>query len=281
MKIGMTAGAYHPDLRVFLEEIKILKKHGFDCIDYQGFLETTAELFELSDEAFDAYLLEQKRMLAEVGLSISQVHGPWRWPAQDATEEDRAERFEKMAKALRGTAVLGCRYFVIHNLMPYGRVDEDRDVVMSINRSFFAALAEVAQQHGVVICLENMPFADQYLARPRDMLAFVKELNHDSIRMCLDTGHCTRVGVSAAEAVRLLGTEYLRVMHVHDNDGEKDRHWYPFEGKTDWRAFAEALREIGFDGTLSIESKVEKGLSLEQYDLEIRKLANCARNILA
>ena len=111
MKIGMTAGKYSPDLRMFLQEIEILKKNGFDCIDYQGFVDTTTALFALSDAEFDAYLSEQKRMLDEVGLAVSQVHGPWRWPSQDATEEDRAERFENYKSSLREKAVI--RYFFV------------------------------------------------------------------------------------------------------------------------------------------------------------------------
>ena len=63
MKIGMTAGCYHPDPSVFENELKELKAIGFDCIDYQGFINTETDLFALPSGEFDAYVLSCKEIL--------------------------------------------------------------------------------------------------------------------------------------------------------------------------------------------------------------------------
>jgi sugar phosphate isomerase/epimerase len=75
--------------------------------------------------------------------------------------------------------------------------------------------------------------------------------------------------------VRLLGS-YLAVLHVHDNDGERDRHWLPGLGIVDWEAFMHALVEIGFEGTLSLEIgyRYFKELETNEYFAKISEAVN-------
>ena len=190
---------------------------------------------------------------------------------RDETEEDRAERFEKMAKSIRGTAMLGCRNMVIHNIMPQGHKDTDPAYVKEINREFFGRLCQVAKEYDVVINLENMPFLKQCLAKPEDTLAFIKSMDTPYMRMCLDTGHCLVWGIRPGDAVRLIGKEYLSTLHVHDNDGTRDLHWLPGTGVGDWEDFTASLQEIGFDGTLSLETFV-KNAPEEEREAREREL---------
>ena len=180
-----------------------------------------------------------------------------------------------MSRAIRGTALLGCRNFVIHPIMPWGRVDADPKVTHAVNLDFMGRLCQTAAAYGVTVCLENMPFTQQSLATPEAYLKFVRELDLNNFSICLDTGHCTMHGVKPGEAVRMLGRDMLRVLHVHDNDGERDRHWYPYRGVIDWDDFGAALREIGFDGTLSLEANVITGRERELYGLARRLTGVC------
>ena len=43
-------------------------------------------------------------------------------------------------------------------------------------------------------------------------------------------------------------------MHLHNNDGVDDLHWFLEQGKMDVPAVAKALQEMGFDGVLTVES---------------------------
>ena len=279
MKLGMTAGVFTGNPADFEGELKQLKAIGFDCIDYQGFINTQTPLFEMSETEFKYYLTEQKRMVFATGLEIGQVHGPWRSPIYDSTEEERNERFEKMSKAVRGTAILGCDRMVLHNIMPQGKIDEDEAFVKAINRDFFLRLCEVGSENGVVICLENMPYSGQCLARPRQTLDFVRSLNSEWLRVCLDTGHCAVLGISAGDAARSIGKDYLWALHVHDNDGCRDLHLAPKDGVLDWKDFGNALREICFEGTLSLETKIPKTLDTDGREAMLRDLYRQAREI--
>jgi hypothetical protein len=43
-------------------------------------------------------------------------------------------------------------------------------------------------------------------------------------------------------------------MHLHNNDGVEDVHWFLEQGEMDIPAVARALKEIGFEGVLTVES---------------------------
>ena len=88
----------------------------------------------------------------------------------------------------------------------------------------------------------------------------MKEFDSPFFRVCLDTGHAAVLGLSPADSVRLVGREYLTCLHIHDNDGVRDLHWVPYRGVIDWADFSLALHEIGYKGTLSLETNVSKKL---------------------
>ena len=273
MKIGIEDAPY---IRRYGEEkgYEYLKNLGYDCVDYQKFVKTEIPLFECSETEFDSAVVRDRKIIEAAGLEVFQAHAPWRWPAPDATEEDRAERFEKMSKSIRGTALLGCRYFVIHPLMPWGggSYGPDLQKYRELNLDFMRKLCSVAEKNDVVICFENMPMKNLPLSTPAASLDFVKEVDHPNFKMCLDTGHCTVHGIQPAEAVRLLGKDMLRTLHVHDNDGNQDLHWVPFTGVVDWDDFSKALQEIGFDSCLSIETSPPKKFTGEVLELQDRSL---------
>ena len=255
MKTGIEASAYF-DRNDPVTSLLRMKSHGYDCADF-GLADTSDPLYSLSGEVLEKETARLKNAFAEAGIAISQVHGPWRWPPQDATEEDRAERFEKMVCCLTLTRLLGCENFVIHPIMPFGWGGDRPDEFHALNLDFFTRLGKEAKREGVTICLENMPMPDLPLARHDQLLAFLKELDPSVFAICLDTGHSVICGVQPGKAVREIGKDLLRVLHVHDNDGRRDLHQLPGEGVIDWEDFGKALAEIGFEGTVSLETSVK------------------------
>ena len=256
MKIGIESAGYieHYGLR---EGLRRMKAQGYETLDYQTLADTETSLYTCSEAEYTKKLIEVRNECAAAGIEISQTHGPWRWPPQDYTEEQRAERFEKMVKAIRGTAILGCPYMVIHSILPFGDdKDPDPERLWSMNYEFMGRLADAGREYGVIVCHENMPMLALSNSTPEAILKFVRTLNHPNFKICLDTGHCAVFGLSVGDAVRMTGKELLRVLHVHDNDGHGDRHWLPYTGVIDWDDFSNALEEIGFEGSLSLETHI-------------------------
>ena len=253
MKLGITNWDY---IKVYpvAEAYLIMKSHGYDFADYQQFINTESEFFKSPVAEFEKNIIEEKKIASDAGIIFSQAHGPWRHPTRDFEPADRKERMESMKKSIYGTAALDCKNWVIHPLMPYGSNSPDHpEEVMEINRIFFSEICDYAKTLGITVCFENMPFTKLPLSSVEQIVSFVRELNRDNFKVCLDTGHCLVWGQQPAVAARLIGKELLTVLHIHDNDGTADRHHRPGEGVANWNAFASALREIGYTGVCSLE----------------------------
>ena len=265
MKIGIVSSSYFRYGDDFVAGMKKIKSLGYDCIDYGIVGQVDSELCKLPQAEFEQYFLDTKKAAEEIGIELHQAHGPWRYPPQDATEEDRAERFEKMCRSIEATAILGIKNWIIHPIMPFGCWENpDPEAFYALNFDFFSRLVKVAEKHGVVINFENMPFPALTLSRPQEIVDFVKAIDSPNMKVCLDTGHCIVCKEDLAESVKAVGKDYLATLHVHDNRGKgQDEHFLPMFGAKDWRDyshadmfmnFAKALKEIGFDGVLSIET---------------------------
>ena len=264
----------------FEKGLRRIAELGFECVDYQGFANTEQPLFQRNDSDFEKELKRQRAFIESLGLTVCQTHGPWRFPPRDVTPEDRAERFGKMSRAIVGTALLGCQDFVIHPIMPFG-CDEGMHTseMWEMNVDFLGRLVEVGRQNGVYVDVENMPFRLLSTSTPEATLRLVKMIASPWCKVCLDTGHSLVMGVQAGIAVRQIGKEYLRTLHVHDNNWEGDFHWLPYTGKTDWDAFSHALREIGFTGVMSLETGIPAQIPEELAPLQQQSLVQMARRL--
>ena len=93
--------------------------------------------------------------------------------------------------------------------------------------------------------------------------------------MLFRSGHSNFCGEKPADAVRLVGGEYLGSLHVHDNDGKADQHLRPGFGNIDWVDFSNALAEIGFEGSVNFETSVPASIpNGEERDAQEIELAN-------
>ncbi len=228
-----------------------MKMDGYDFADFQGLVDTETPLFAENDSGFERILREERARAQEAGIAFSQTHSPWRYPPKDFLPEDRAERKEKMLRSIYGTAILGSPYMAIHPVMPFGADnDPEPQRFWDMNLEFMSALLLFAKEQNVVLCLENMPMRRLSLSTPEQIGRFVRELDSEQIKMCLDIGHCNVFGISPAQAFTE-EKDLIRILHIHDNDGSGDQHLLPGDGNIDWVAFKASLS--CYEGVLSME----------------------------
>ena len=247
MKIGSAVGPF----TCFGEErYKKMKEYGFDYADYA----ISGDLGGMTEEEYEAKILAEKALADEAGVTIHQIHGHWRYPPHDETEALREERAVMMRRSIRLAALIGCKNWVIHPMMPFGPNDDGfrYDEFLKINFDFFRALLPYAKEHDVTICFENMPMKHLLISTTEKTLEFIREINDEHFKLCLDTGHEAIFG-NVGDAVRLAG-KALQVFHIHDNSGKRDDHWFPGMGVIDWKDFMAAVKEIEYDGVLSLEA---------------------------
>ena len=251
LKIGITNTSY--GVYGFEDAVDKISSHGYDCVDYQGFINIETDFFKLTDDEFKKELLSQKILLNSHGLEVSQAHAPWRTP-KDSDPDERKRWLLAMKKSIRGTHTLGCSRFIVHPLMPYMYTAEHADEVWTMNEEFFAELSDYAKDYDVTVCLENMPFQNFPISTAEHCVKMVDKLGKDNLKICLDTGHAAIFeGSNVAKAVKTIGHR-LEALHIHDNMGKEDQHLIPGDGIINWDAFSEALKEIGFDKVVSLET---------------------------
>lgn len=281
MKLGLTKGLKDGFTRWGEAQYDKIKELGFDAVDFQ-LADTNAAPYTMTEEEAKSCLQAEKAAMDAAGISVSQVHGPWRYPPQEATEEERAERMEKMQRSIRFAAYLGCKYWVIHPIMPFGTDASEQEhahETWTLNLAFMRQLLETAREYDVTICLENMPFVEFSVSTPEKILKMVEEINDEHFQICLDTGHVSIFpGRSAADALRLFG-DHVKVLHIHDNRGTNDDHFPPYSGIIDWADFTRALKEVHFQGVLSLECKPSLKLPDRAYEAMWRAYAEIARAI--
>lgn len=266
------------------ERYKRLKAIGFSCLDF-SLMDTETQFYHDTQEKRDTLIIEEKRLINEAGLVVNQVHGPWRWPVSDGTDEERAERMEKMKWSIRHAALLGAKYWVIHPIMPFGTCECITNLgceqeTWGINLAFMKELLMTAKEYDVIICLENMPMPDFSLGSPKEILRFVKEMGDEHFKVCLDTGHvAVYEGQSVGDAIRLLDDE-IRVIHVHDNDGKQDLHLFPYKGIIDWDDVGKALKDIDYKGVFNYETHPSHECSDTDYEQGLLQMIQIAEQIL-
>jgi len=109
--------------------------------------------------------------------------------------------------------------------------------------------AEHAERLGVRLALEN-------LKRPEYLDYAFARLDSPAVGFCYDSGH--DYVVSKSNALLSKFGHRLMALHLHDNDGTGDLHHLPGEGRIDWPALREALRQTPYTGAVTLESAEDR-----------------------
>ncbi len=265
MMLGINVGSYS---RWGEKRYEKIKEHGFSCVDFNMM---GTDNFPYCDSLAETEkkLTAEKELAATEGIEIYQVHGPWHWPPNDSTTELRNQKFEHIKRSLWATSVLGCKNWVLHPIMPCGiseRGTEEAKITLDVNLEFMRRVVDVAKGYGITVCFENMPMRDLSIATPYEILDFVRLINDDNFKICLDTGHVvTFPELSVGQCVRDLGNE-IRAFHIHDSFPDRDLHLLPYFGTIDWEDFSKALKEINFNGGICLETAPPYKLPNDIYE---------------
>ena len=102
-------------------------------------------------------------------------------------------------------------------------------------------LAEIAEKHKVVLALETMFNADQ-------MGMVVDRIASPYVKVYYDTGNLTNRGYDTPAEIRQLG-DRIGMIHAKDTDRAMLG-----EGRVDVEAVGDAIRAIGYDGYIVLET---------------------------
>ena len=274
MKIGIYQSPFRRDGASFADQIRRMRSIGFEAMDFAEFTAyDVEEIFTLSASDFEKRLKEYARIAEDNGVEISQAHAPWKYPRAHQTKEELDLLVSRIEQSIEGTAMLNCPYLVVHPFLPYTSHDmQYEDETIDLNAKLLRRICDKADAFGIDLCLENMPMLRFSVGSVRRIISMTDVVDHKRLKICLDTGHCNVFEVKQSKAIRDIGHDRLKVLHIHDNHGAKDEHLFPFDGNIDWTDFALALKEIGYEGVFSLETGEHENLPDELLDGYLRDL---------
>jgi D-psicose/D-tagatose/L-ribulose 3-epimerase len=146
---------------------------------------------------------------------------------------------------LGGHLICGPMYAALGVMTGRGRTEEEWGWAIAGLRS----VAQHAQTRGVVLCLEPLNrFETYFLNTLEDAARLVHAVGAPNVKIHFDTFHANIEERHPAEALRSVARE-LGHVHISEND-----RGIPGTGHNDWKGILKTLKEIGYDGWLTLES---------------------------
>ena len=261
--------------------MSLVKNAGYDCLDFPFSVYSVGYQPPLLQENWKSWAKSIRRQADELGLTIPQGHAAW---LQDIPSDFTYVPPEELYfRTIEAASILGCKHVIFHPVRLRERVDSFavRQRIHDWNVRWFHELIPAAEKFDVYINLENT-FDSHHLQKAgdpphpytvgEDMVALLRDLASDRVRLCLDTGHANNAGQDIPAMIRLFRSD-LATVHLNDNfgpqkEGFADLHLYPGEGNISWESIVDALKEIRFRGTMNIEP-IGKLPQLSDYDRQL------------
>lgn len=247
------------------DELRKLAPHvaglGFDWI------EVPLESIDDMDHAEGAKIVRDNGL----GVSTCAAMGPDR----DLIHPDKAIRDSGMAyirQAIDATNKLGATNLVGPIYATVGRTwqmtDDERARDTDLLVENLRELATYAGDKGVVLCIEPLNrFETSFINLASQAIEVIDRVDHPSCKIMLDTFHMNIEEKSLGAAIRAAGP---RVHHVHTCENDRGA---PGSGNVAWGEVAAALKDIGYDGPVVIESFTAKVKSIARAAAIWRALA--------
>lgn len=230
------------------DAMQFAKNVGYDAIEIAPF--TLANyVTEISES-------DRKRIRAEaseVGIEIAGIH----WVLVKAEgmylthpdNEVRKKTADYFCELVEFCADIGGRVIVVgspkqRNIMPGISYEE----AWSWAKEVFKDAIQLAFERGVVICLEPLaPSETNFINKAEEAIKFIKEFNNPSFRLILDVKAMSSETKPIPQIIRD-SAPYLAHFHANDKNLKG-----PGFGEIDFYPIAGALKEIGFNGYVSVE----------------------------
>jgi len=202
--------------------------------------------FHLRMEEF-ASMLKTKKASYSVHVPVWDVN---------LTNENSFLR-EAVLESYRQTIIFASMVEASHVVLHTGWCSDlhfSKDAARLRLRRYLLALHEFNAAYGRLLLVENVGSNATSLFTERQFIDFFDDLPED-IGCLVDIGHAFINGWNVETLLPSLGAR-LYALHLHDNDGTKDRHAPLGDGKIDWKKILSAASETGRDLNLVLEYNI-------------------------
>lgn len=173
--------------------------------------------------------------------------------------------FSEIENCMKYTASLGGKEVIIHGgflssgmHVPILHEDHSRpsreetyEKAWKLTVKMLKRVCILAKEYGMTLYTENLN-QDHLTTDSRALNRLLDDVNMDNLKIVFDIGHCSQNGYNIVDDVLEAGTR-LKHLHLHDNFGKDNGHLPIGDGTIDFKAFAQALKQIGYDGLYMLE----------------------------
>jgi len=221
---------------------------GYDGIEVAPFT-----LAESVNDLLPERRAELRRQAEQVGLEVVGLHwllvSPKGLYINTADEAVRARTAQYLADLVDFCTDLGGKIMVLGSPKQRNVIEGlTLERAWELTKDTLRAALERAAARGVSICPEALsPQETNFLNTAADVRRFVEEFGHPNLKLMLDVKAMSSEGRPIADIIRDNGD---LLAHVHANDANMRG---PGFGDTDFGPIAGALRDVGYDGWVSVE----------------------------
>lgn len=235
--------------------------------------EATQRLFH--GETFEEEFSEIMRVISDAGFKTLEL-----WVAHLNYNRATQEQIQKAKQILKSFNLLVCSYAggfgnlkeEIEKSFQLARAMGAKVLAGSLNEKLLDKAYSLCQEHKIRLAFENHP--------DRETPEKIKDLignRKDWFGACVDTGWFATFNIDASEAVRELGK---KVFHVHLKDIKAvgaHKTCALGDGIVNIPAVISALREINYDGYISIEHEPEYHEPMQEVKKSLSRLREWLR----
>jgi sugar phosphate isomerase/epimerase len=143
---------------------------------------------------------------------------------------------------------IGARIMVFGSPAQRRLEDGDRQGAWERTQESYRQALPLLAERNVILCQESLPLPEaDFIQTAAEAARMVHELDHPHFRLMLDVKSMCAEDRPPAEIIRELAP---LVEHFHANDANRRG---PGFGDTDFRPIARALKEVGYQGYVSVE----------------------------
>ncbi len=203
-----------------------------------------------------------KELMDKYGIACRQTHLPC-YHLLVSSEIIEEEMEENIIRGIKVSAELGAEWAAYH---PRTAVNDGYNQRKSFNdnKEILNKYLEVAEKSGIGIAVENMPL--YHYTNPQwrffgggfeELCELCDSFNSNKIGICWDFGHAHTALLDGEAAIKSVGKR-LKMTHISDNYRNGDHHQLPALGSlewgcVDWKKQIEALKSIGYNGSMTLE----------------------------
>lgn len=240
-------------------------KNGLEELEKSRFNNANFNFFEIQ-ELLDNENYEKTfdEIIKNCNLKFNIAHAPIHFPFFFNTYDNLKEKdlYEKrIVRAINLSSKLNVEWIVIHLgtvLGSDGRYNFKESIEENIK--YLSKFVKLAIENNIKIAIENGTNMEEEVTPAIDELISIVDYynncyNKEVLGICFDFGHANVGKLDIYSEIKKIGNR-LKVTHIHDNYGT-DTHNFPFDGDINWKKVITALKEISYNGELTLEVRYE------------------------